>query len=184
MCGRVLAFLILPTPAIGSLVELRNKTCCHLAWWKVSKRTVMRFGTWANLHDGRRCFDKATHSIWKFCTHFPPRMQFVLLRIPASTSTPLRHSSLFQCRDHRFGWSWKPVTEQSAITDRRLHVPTNDIDSMSTHAIWDFEYRRPARELECSCYRSQEVSPHRPSCEGRRCHCFLPYPRPARGLGW
>ena len=75
-------------------------------------------------------------------------------------------------------------SEQSAIKDRRLHVPTNDIDSMSTHAIWDFEYRRPARELECSCYRSQEVSPHRPSCESRRCHCFLPYPRPARGLGW
>ena len=50
MCGRVLAFLILPTQAIGSLVGARNKTCCHLAWWKVSKRTAMRFGTWANLH--------------------------------------------------------------------------------------------------------------------------------------
>jgi hypothetical protein len=29
MCGRVLAFLILPTPPIGSLVAQRNKTCCH-----------------------------------------------------------------------------------------------------------------------------------------------------------
>jgi hypothetical protein len=50
MCGTVLVYLILLTPAIGSLVGLRSKICCHLAWWKVSKRTVMRFGTWANLH--------------------------------------------------------------------------------------------------------------------------------------
>ena len=46
MCGTVLVYLILLTPAIGSLVGLRSKICCHLAWWKVSKRTVMRFGTW------------------------------------------------------------------------------------------------------------------------------------------
>ena len=53
MYGTVLVYLILLTPAIGSIVGLRSKICCHLAWWKVSKRTVMRFGTWANLHDRR-----------------------------------------------------------------------------------------------------------------------------------
>ena len=155
MCGRVLAFLILPTPAIGSLVGLRNKTCYHPAWWKVSKRTVMRFGTWANLHDGRRCFDRATHSIWNCTQVFATNA----VRAPAYPSQHINTTQAF-------------FSEQSAIKDRRLHVPTNDIDSMSTHAVRDFEYRRPARELECSCYRSQEVSPHRPSCESRRCHCF------------
>ena len=68
MCGMVLAFPILPTPASGSLLGLQNKTFCHQASWKVSKRTAMRFGIWT-----KRWADvtRARCKSPKFGSHWP-----------------------------------------------------------------------------------------------------------------